>query len=68
MKDQVLVIGSGVAALMAALEAKRVGQEVTLVVSRPGASALVGGSWDVAPDPQRPGADRWRDFKPAREI
>ncbi|OGQ29895.1 MAG: hypothetical protein A3I75_06240 [Deltaproteobacteria bacterium RIFCSPLOWO2_02_FULL_50_16] len=68
MKDKVLIVGSGVAALAAALAAQKSGQEVTLVVSRPGASALMSGTWDVARDPHRHATDAWEDLRPARKI
>jgi glycerol-3-phosphate dehydrogenase subunit B len=68
MQDKVLIVGSGVAALAAAFEAKRHGQEVTMVVSHPGASAMMSGAWDVARDPHREASDAWKDIKSAREV
>jgi anaerobic glycerol-3-phosphate dehydrogenase len=46
----VVVVGSGVAGLAAALAAKRAGAAVWIVEGPAGASALAGGAWDVATD------------------
>ena len=49
MNIDVLVVGGGVAGVSAALEARRRGASVLLVAAQPGATALAGGAWDVAP-------------------
>lgn len=53
---RVVVVGSGLAGLFAALQAKKLGAKVDLVVGRAGATSLGSGAWDGEPD-DRPGVD-----------
>lgn len=47
----VVVIGAGLAGTAAALEARRRGASTLMLAAQPGATALAGGTWDVAPLP-----------------
>ena len=59
--SDVTVIGSGIAALAAALEAKSHGSQVTVIRGRPGATALSSGAWDVAGAPTRHARMKWKE-------
>ncbi len=50
MTAHVTIVGSGIASIAAAIEAKEGGAQVTIVRGRPGASALSSGAWDIADD------------------
>jgi anaerobic glycerol-3-phosphate dehydrogenase len=49
-RGEVVVVGAGVAGAAAALAAREAGAETTVLRSSGGASALSGGTWDVATD------------------
>lgn len=48
LAKKIIIIGSGLAGVSAALAAKSQGSEVTLVTGRPGATAMASGAWDIA--------------------
>lgn len=58
--ENFVVIGKGLAGLSAALRATELGANVTLVVSRDGASALSSGAFDICRDPLGQPGDMWR--------
>ncbi len=57
--SQITIIGSGIAAIAAALEAERKGAQVTIIRGRPGSTALSSGAWDIAGNPLRHPDDSW---------
>lgn len=62
MRISVVIVGSGIAAVSAVLEALVCGAEVTVVRSRPGATALSSGAWDIATDPRRFAGQLWSEI------
>lgn len=51
MTPHVTIVGSGIAAAAATIEALAQGAEVTVVQGRPGATAFSSGAWDIAFEP-----------------
>lgn len=59
---KVTIVGSGIAAIAAAIEAQAQGAHVSLVRGHPGATALSSGAWDVAGLPTRYPALPWQEY------
>ncbi len=55
------IVGSGIAAISAAIESAEKGAQVTIVRGRPGATALSSGAWDIAGCPTRHPGLKWRE-------
>lgn len=66
--SHVTIVGSGIAAIAAAIEASAKGASVTLVRGRPGATALSSGAWDIAGDPARYPDLKWHEGRPAGDC
>lgn len=65
--SHITIIGSGIAAIAAALEAEAGGAQITIVRGRPGATALSSGAWDIAASPTRHAGRKWHESPPAKE-
>ncbi len=59
---KVTIVGSGIAAIAAAIEAQAQGAHVSLVRGHPGATALSSGAWDVAGFLTRYPALTWQEY------
>ena len=66
--SEILVIGGGMAGVMAALSARRRGANVRVVRRALGATALSSGAIDVAADPIAPGGELWAQRIPPLEA
>ncbi|MBI2082714.1 MAG: anaerobic glycerol-3-phosphate dehydrogenase subunit B [Deltaproteobacteria bacterium] len=62
MTTHVAIIGSGIAAISAAIEVVSQGATVTVIGGRPGATALHSGAWDIASDPTRYPHQPWNEI------
>ncbi|MBI2981659.1 MAG: FAD-binding protein [Deltaproteobacteria bacterium] len=64
MTSHVTIIGSGIAAVAAAIAASSSGAKVTVIGGRAGATALYSGAWDIAADPTRYPGKPWEEMTP----
>ena len=61
MTTHVTIIGSGIAAVSAAIAANASGAKVTVIGGRAGATALYSGAWDIAADPTSYPGKPWQE-------
>ncbi|MBI4196605.1 MAG: anaerobic glycerol-3-phosphate dehydrogenase subunit B [Deltaproteobacteria bacterium] len=65
MTSRITIIGSGITAAAAALEALQHGAHVTVISGQPGATALSSGTWDVAALSPPTSASPWNEIPSA---
>lgn len=68
MSIHITIVGSGIAAIAAAISAESKGADITIIRGRPGATALSSGSWDIAGFPGRFSALPWSEYPPPSEC